>query len=226
MLMRQKFFLRGIRRKLSKKREFIENDVLLSQFMLCQNINKYNNGLCKSGSSYKERWNVNRKIDENHMNTSAHEINKLTLTLTLNASLLCMVKQPNLKLEPVACVYYKVIGAWWISAHPWEVRDRVCLAKQVSVRFAGNLALISCTRPRTHPSLARVPEGLIRSYGRRSAGYQMLIMRSRMLTYPPSQPLFALVTQRSLSNAGERALRDETKQWLRRRLQCALTNAA
>ena len=91
----------------------------------------------------------------------------LTLTLTLNASLLCMVKQPNLKLEPVACVYFKVIGAWWISAHPWEVRDRVCLARQVSVRFAGNLALISCTRPRTHPSLARVPEGLIRSYGRR-----------------------------------------------------------
>ena len=112
-----------------------------------------------------------------------------------------MVKQPNLKLESVACVYFKVIGAWWISAHPWEVRDRVCLAGQVSVRFAGNLALISCTRPRTHPSLARVPEGLIRSYGRRSAGYQMLIMRSRMLTYPPSQPLFALVTQRSLSNA-------------------------
>ena len=112
-----------------------------------------------------------------------------------------MVKQPNLKLESVACVYFNVIGAWWISAHPWEVRDRVCLARQVSVRFAGNLALISCTRPRTHPSLARVPEGLIRSYGRRSAGYQMLIMRSRMLTYPPSQPLFALVTQRSLSNA-------------------------
>ena len=94
-----------------------------------------------------------------------------------------MVKQPNLKLEPVACVYFKVIGAWWISAHPWEVRDRVCLARQVSVRFAGNLALISCTRPRAHPSLARVPEGLIRSYGRRSAGYQMLIMRSRMLTF-------------------------------------------
>ena len=105
------------------------------------------------------------------------------MTLTLNASLLCMVKQPNLKLEPVACVYFKVIGAWWISAHPWEVRDRVCLARQVSVRFAGNLALISCTRPRAHPSLARVPEGLIRSYGRRSAGYQMLIMRSRMLTF-------------------------------------------
>ena len=36
-----------------KKREFIENDVLLSQFMLCQNINKYNNGLCKSSFSYK-----------------------------------------------------------------------------------------------------------------------------------------------------------------------------
>ena len=105
------------------------------------------------------------------------------MTLTLNASLLCMVKQPNLKLEPVACVYFKVISAWWISAHPWEVRDRVCLARQVSVRFAGNLALISCTRPRAHPSLARVPEGLIRSYGRRSAGYQMLIMRSRMLTF-------------------------------------------
>ena len=148
------------------------------------------------------------------------------MTLTLNASLLCMVKQPNLKLEPVACVYFKVIGAWWISAHPWEVRDRVCLARQVSVRFAGNLALISCTRPRTHPSLARVPEGFIRSYGRRSAGYQMLIMRSRTLTYPPSQPLFALVTQRSLSNAGERALRDETKQWLRRRLQCALNQCS
>ena len=112
-----------------------------------------------------------------------------------------MVKQPNLKLEPVACVYFKVIGAWWTSAHPWGVGDRVCIVKQVGVRFAGNLALISSTRPRTHPSLARVPEGLIRSYGRRSTGYQMLIMRSRMLTYPPSQPLFALVTQRSLSNA-------------------------
>ena len=28
------------------------------------------------------------------------------------------------------------------------------------MRFAGNLALISSTRPRTHLSLARVPEGL------------------------------------------------------------------
>ena len=32
---------------------------------------------------------------------------------------------------------------------------------------------------------------------------------------------FGLVTQRPLSNGGERALRDEAKQWLRRRLQCA-----
>ena len=32
---------------------------------------------------------------------------------------------------------------------------------------------------------------------------------------------FGLVTQGPLSNGGERALRDEAKQWLRRRLQCA-----
>ena len=32
---------------------------------------------------------------------------------------------------------------------------------------------------------------------------------------------FGLVTQRPLSNGGERALRDEAEQWLRMRLQCA-----
>ena len=33
--------------------EFIKNDVLLWQFMLCKNINQYNNGRCKSSSDYK-----------------------------------------------------------------------------------------------------------------------------------------------------------------------------
>ena len=59
---------------------------------------------------------------------------------------------------------------------PLRVRDRVCIVRQVGVRFAGNLALISSTRPHTHPSLACVPEGLIRSFGRRSAG---ILLRSR-----------------------------------------------
>ena len=33
--------------------EFIKNDVLLQEFMLCKNINQLNNGLCKNGSDYK-----------------------------------------------------------------------------------------------------------------------------------------------------------------------------
>ena len=36
-----------------KKREFIKNDVLLWQFMLCKNINQYNNGQFKSSSDRK-----------------------------------------------------------------------------------------------------------------------------------------------------------------------------
>ena len=43
---------------------------------------------------------------------------------------------------------------------------------------------------------SHVSEDLIRSRGRRSARDQMPIMRSCMLAYPPSQHLFALVTQR------------------------------
>ena len=41
-----------------KKMKFIKNDVILWQFMLCKNINQYNNGLCKSSSDYKctEIW--------------------------------------------------------------------------------------------------------------------------------------------------------------------------
>ena len=42
------------------------------------------------------------------------------------------------------------------------------------------------TKVRIDFSLARVPEDLIRSRGRRSARDQMPIMRSRMLAYPPS----------------------------------------
>ena len=47
-------------------------------------------------------------------NTSAHsQLNiVLTSTLTLNALLLCIVKQPNLELESAACVYFKVTGVW------------------------------------------------------------------------------------------------------------------
>ena len=37
---------------------------------------------------------------------------------------------------------------------------------------------------------------LVRSCGRRSTRDQMSIMRTRMLAYPPSQLLFAFVTQR------------------------------
>ena len=33
--------------------EFIKNDVLLWQFMLCKNINQYYNGLFNSSSDYK-----------------------------------------------------------------------------------------------------------------------------------------------------------------------------
>ena len=38
---------------LKKEREFIKNDVLLWQFMLCKNINQYNNGQFKSSSDRK-----------------------------------------------------------------------------------------------------------------------------------------------------------------------------
>ena len=38
---------------LKKKREFIKKDVLLWQFMLCRNINQYNNGQFKSSSDRK-----------------------------------------------------------------------------------------------------------------------------------------------------------------------------
>ena len=40
-------------KKIVKKMEFIKNDVLLQEFMLCKNINQFNNGLCKSSSDYK-----------------------------------------------------------------------------------------------------------------------------------------------------------------------------
>ena len=60
----------------------------------------------------------------------------------------------------------------------------------------GNLALIISTRVQTDLFLARVSKDLVRSRGRRSARDQMPIMRSRMLAYPTSQLLFALVTQR------------------------------
>ena len=48
------------------------------------------------------------------INTSVHyQLNiVLTSTLTLNALLLCKVKQPNLEIESAACVYYKVISMW------------------------------------------------------------------------------------------------------------------
>ena len=44
---------RDTKKKFGQKMEFIKNDVLLWQFMLCQNINQYYNGLCNSSSDYK-----------------------------------------------------------------------------------------------------------------------------------------------------------------------------
>ena len=124
MLMRQIFFIQGIQRKFWKKMEFIKNDVLLWQFMLCKNINQYNNSLCKSSSDYEGAEIWIGKLMRGRNNTSAHsQLNiVLTSTLTLNALLLCIVKQPNLELESAACVYFKVTGTWWISAHPWGPR--------------------------------------------------------------------------------------------------------
>ena len=114
-------YLRDKKKILKKKREFIKNDVLLRQFMLSKNINQYNNGQRKSSSDYKGAGIWIGKLMRGRINTSKHwQLNiVLTSTLTLNALLLCMVKQPNLELESAACVYYKVISMWWISAHPW-----------------------------------------------------------------------------------------------------------
>ena len=47
------FFSEGYEENFKKKREFFKNNVLLWQFMLCQNINIYNKGLYKRSSSYK-----------------------------------------------------------------------------------------------------------------------------------------------------------------------------
>ena len=124
MLMRQIFVIQGIQRKFWKKMEFIKNDVLPWQFMLCKNINQYNNSLCKSSSDYEGAEICIGKLMRGRNNTSAHsKLNiVLTSTLTLNALLLCIVKQPNLELESAACVYFKFSGAWWVSAHPWGPR--------------------------------------------------------------------------------------------------------
>ena len=46
---------------LKKEREFIKNDVLLWQFMLCKNINQYNS---LRAALTGRRWNMNWKIDE------------------------------------------------------------------------------------------------------------------------------------------------------------------
>ena len=94
--------------------KFIKNDVLLWQFMLCKNINQYNNSLCKSSSDYEGAEICIGKLMRGRNNTSAHsQLNiVLTSTLTLNALLLCIVKQPNLELESAACVYFKVTGTW------------------------------------------------------------------------------------------------------------------
>ena len=72
MLMRQMFFIWGIRRTFWKKRELIKNDVLLWQFMLCKNINQYNNGQCKSSSDYKGAGIWIGKLMRGSINTSAH----------------------------------------------------------------------------------------------------------------------------------------------------------
>ena len=48
----------------------------------------------------------------------------------------------------------------------------------VEERFSRNLALIISTRPPTDFSLARVPESLVCSRGRRNARDQTLIMRA------------------------------------------------
>ena len=88
-------------KKIWKKMEYIKNDVLLWQFMLCKNINQYNNGQCKSSSDYKGAGIWIGKLMRGRINTSKHwQLNiVLTSTLTLNALLLCMVKQPNLERE-------------------------------------------------------------------------------------------------------------------------------
>ena len=72
MLMRQIFFTQGIQRKFWKRMEFIKNDVLLWQFMLCKNINQYNNGLCNSSSDYKGAEIWIGKLMRGRINTSAH----------------------------------------------------------------------------------------------------------------------------------------------------------
>ena len=72
MLMRSRFFSQRIWRKFWKKREFIKNDILLQQFMLCKNIVQYNNGLCNSSSDYRgvEIWIG--KLMRSHINISVH----------------------------------------------------------------------------------------------------------------------------------------------------------
>ena len=72
MLMRQIFFIQGIQRKIWRKMEFIKNDVLLWQFMLCKNINQYYNGLCNSSSDYKGAEIWIGKLMRGRINTSAH----------------------------------------------------------------------------------------------------------------------------------------------------------
>ena len=52
--------------------EFIKNDVLLEEFMLCKNINQFNNGLCKNGSDYKGAEIWIGKLIRGRINTSAH----------------------------------------------------------------------------------------------------------------------------------------------------------
>ena len=72
MLMRQIFFTQGIQRKFWKRMEFIKNDVVLWQFMLCKNINQYNNGLCNSSSDYKGAEIWIGKLMRGRINTLAH----------------------------------------------------------------------------------------------------------------------------------------------------------
>ena len=73
------------------------------------------------------------------------------------------------------------------ESQPTPEGTRLSMHCKTSLRVVcGESALIISIKARTDLSLAHVPEDLKRSRERRSARDQMLIMRSRVLAYPPS----------------------------------------
>ena len=118
--MRKRFVLRGLMKSILKHRGNLCRTTSRYRNLWCQYRNQYRTGLCKSVSGYKGVEMCIGKLISSHINTARQQLNiVLTTTLTLNALLLWTVKQPNLELESAAYVYFKVIGAWRISAHPW-----------------------------------------------------------------------------------------------------------